>query len=382
MTVTVRGNAPVSPHRDATKTYVTDRNVANLAKLGIGGDTLTMAKRGDELLDPAAVGGTPRPDGTLHLFELDRLDKPANKAALFPNEAGAVSTVHQLFEVPDATQATLAPLDTLAYKLERTLTHAAVTNVQISSLATPEMRTAAQRVQLVKNSDADASTVTREDVQWALSPANVGAFTGQTRAELEKVLAVFHDDLYAEKVIGVLPPATQKRPIVEASGVKVSVDTRIGFRTGRPHPDNGRSYTWRPEVAERFISVEAPVGYKVFVKTVATAGAGAQNQEAVIDGNGASQRALIEPSLFDGATSVWVQIHDPIGALVRNVRVALPKHELPAMNTPAGLSGRRVEEWRDLAGTVIPHKANGDHGIAGYSLDGHPHLFAREAVVV
>ncbi len=380
MTTTVRGNAPVSPHRDASKFYVSDRNLQNLARLGIGGDTLTAAKRGDEVLDPVgSLPGATAVDGVLKLYELDRLDKPANRAVLFPNEAAAVPAVHKLFEIPDATPAALAPLETLAYKLERTLTSPAVTTLPIAPLATPELRLAAQRVQLVKNSDADATTISREDIQWALSPANVGAFTGQTKAQLEQLQAMFHDDLYTEKVVGVLPPNVQKRSIVDVSGVKVSVDTRIGFHTGRSYPDDGRHYRWNPDVAERAINVEAPVGYKVFVKSVATAGDGRFNQEAVIDGNGGSQRAFAEPTLFDGATSVWVQVFDPIGAMVRNVRVQLPKLDLPPMNAPAGLSGRRVEEWRDGAGAVIPKN---DARLNPYSLDGHPHLFSYDAVVV
>ena len=52
------------------------------------------------------------------------------------------------------------------------------------------------------------------------------------------------------------------------------------------------------------------------------------------------------------------------------------------MTTDPALNGRRVQEWQDPAGNKIDHKANGDNGIPGYSIDGHPHLFAREAIIV
>lgn len=385
MSTTIKGNAVPTPHRDPNKTYVSDRNVQNLEKLGVKGDELTAAKRGDEILDnTGSMPGTPSADGNLHLFELDRLDEPQNKAALFPSEANAVPTIHKLFEIPDSAPVTLAPLETLTYRLDRKLVSPAVTSVKIADLATPELQTAAKRVQLVKNSDSDASTITRDDIQWALQPANVGPFTGPTVNYLQQILGLFHDDQFAEKVIGVLPPNVQARELVSGSGVKVSVEARVGFHTSRPYPDDGRSYRWAPAIAGQSISIEAPVGYKVFVKTVAN-GLGASdpgNAEAVVDGNGGKQNALVNANLIAGQTSLWVQIFDPVGAMVKNVRVGIPKVDL-ASNTfgPGMTSGRRVQEWQDTAGNVVNHRANGDNGIPGYSLDGHPHLFAREAIL-
>lgn len=385
MSNTIKGNQVPTPHRDPNKNYVTDRNVQNLEKLGVKGDELAAAKRGDEILDTSgSMPGQPAHDGHLHLFELDRLDEPQNKAVLFPNEANAVGAVHKLFEIPDTTPATLAPLETLNYKLDRRLTNPAVTSVRIQDLATPELQTAARRVQLVKNGDNDPNTISRDDIQWALQPANVGPFTGGTVNQLQQILGLFHDDQFSEKVIGVLPPNVQRRELLSSNGVKVSVDTNVGFHTWRPGRDDGRSYRWTPAISGQSLNIEAPVGYKVFVKTVA-AGLGSAdpgNAEAVIDGNGGAQKALDKANLIGGNTSVWVQIFDPVGAMVKNVRVGIPKLELPAMKMDPGLqSGRRVEEWQDTAGNVVNHKANGDNGIPGYSLDGHPHLFAREAVV-
>jgi hypothetical protein len=50
---------------------------------------------------------------------------------------------------------------------------------------------------------------------------------------------------------------------------KVTVDAQVGFHTWRPYPDDGRNYRWTPALGRQGLSVEAPVGYKVFVKTVA-----------------------------------------------------------------------------------------------------------------
>ncbi|MBK7862124.1 MAG: hypothetical protein IPJ65_26615 [Archangiaceae bacterium] len=385
MSNTLRGSAVVTAHRDPNKTYVSDRNLANLAKLGVEGDALTVARRGDEILDPAgSMPGTPKADGTLYLYELDRLDKPQNQAVLFPNERAAVPAVHALFEVPDSGPVAIAPLQNLDYRLERTLTNPAVTQANIPSLPTPEQQTAARRLQLVKNGDGNADTISRDDITWGLDPANIGAFTGYTVDALKAIAATFHDDLYAEKVIGVLPPAWQSRELVSASGVKVTVNAGVGFHTQSLRNQGRASYRWSPVMTRQAITVEAPVGYKVFAKVMTTDPAKADPglAEAVIEGNGAAQEAFTNNALLSGNASVWIQITDPVGAMVRNVRVALPATALPPQQIDAGLAGRKVDVWKDTSGAVIDPQANGDKGILGYSLDGHPHLFARGAISV
>jgi hypothetical protein len=369
---TLRGSSlPSSPHRTADKLYVNDRSVGILTQLRVPADVLTVAKRGDEILDrTTSTGEAPSPEGRLTLGELDRLDKAENKAVLFPNEAASIGAVHKLFEVPASTPVALPPVKTLAYKLERQLVAPAVTMARIADLPA-HLQVAAKRLQLVKDGDTDAATIQATDIEWARQGANTGRFTQQTMNELGEIYSRFHGDQYAEKVVGILPAAEQKQLLADVGPVKVSISTRLGFRTqstNRYHPP----YAWTPQLASRALNVEVPTGYTAFVKATGQVGTSVQFEEHVVKpGDAALQLA----ALAANGRTLWIQVFDANGAIVQNARYDLPVTQLETFQLAPELARRQVNEWRDPSGNVFMNNQ-----VGGYSLDGHDHLFAARQI--
>lgn len=377
MTRIVRGaNLPASPHRDPNKDYVDDRSVGNLARLGLDAATVAVAKRGDEILDPTGSIPTdpPAADGRLTISELDRLDRPPNRAALFPDEQAAVPAVHRLFEVPGETHVQIVPVATLRYALERRLVEGAMTMLPIANLP-HELQEFARRVQLVKNGDRDAATIERDDIRWAQEAANRGAFTAETHAGLTRIMARFHDDIYAEKVVGTLPPAVQRQTLFQDGGVQVSLASTITLSiAGRA--GNNPPYRLTPLLQARSIAVEAPAGTKMFLKSTSQVAGRVGFFEAVVDGNGQTQRIDVPAELMSNNDHhLWIQVFDARAGLVTNARINVPVSQLENFVVPPETQGRKVDEWRDLNGQVIDHRP----GISGYN--NYPHLFAREQIV-
>lgn len=371
-TIAPRTSLPQSPHRTANE-YI-DEISLDLVKEVIGSpDVATVADRADRILDKTPPPGwtsanMPRvmnADGRLSLAELDRLEEPANNAALFASERAAIGAVHSLFEVPALGTVTLPTLPSINYAYNPRQLQAALSTVPIASLPA-QLQKAAQRVQLVQNMDQDASTISKNDVLWALAPQNIGSFTQQTVNELQQILPFFKDEIIAHDVTAELGPSSQKSLLAQVGPVKLNLTAKLGYplmSTGA-----GQAKLWC-QLADRQLSVDAPAGYKVLLRSTAPAGtlppsaANTYYGEAMVKTNGVEQAlsTIHDRSLggasFDFTTpnqQLWVQVYDAQNQLVGNARFVVPQQSFDPITFAPGAQNRTVTHMKDATGVVRP----------------------------
>lgn len=175
MTRIVSGANISSPNVDPNKDYIDGRSIANLDRLGaLDPKEKELAKRVDGIIDNSPV------DGFDQIDELITMEQPSYFATLFPAEQRLLPQLWKSLELDPITPAVagsytpLAPLDSLI-QLQTTLGGLDLNkSIPISKLPT-QVQTEAKRIQLVLNSDADATTISLADVRSAMSAP--GRFT-------------------------------------------------------------------------------------------------------------------------------------------------------------------------------------------------------------
>jgi hypothetical protein len=184
----LKGSDIPSQYVDASKYYLTGRSIDSLRTVG----ALTsvqdkVAARADGII--ANLAANDRIDAA----ELVRMEEASIFASLFPDEQAALPTLWAHMVAPAPGAATVAsPFTNIAPVEKRTepggLTPPA--SLAISSLPT-ELQAVAKRVQLLFNSDSNASTIQQADIdQVIVMPA---AFTPAEVNQLREIIAIFHE---------------------------------------------------------------------------------------------------------------------------------------------------------------------------------------------
>ncbi len=189
----IKGSDIPSQYVSANKYYIIARDIGNLTKVGALDQAQTdLAKRVDGI-----IANMPA-NGAMHLAELVRMEDPSIFGSLFPAEKTALPKLWKLAEAPDTNDLVAGQRDSFGV-VDSSLPPAAAvppSNLAINTLATPELQTAATRLQNVYNSDNNASTVTLADL--AQGVANPASFTPAEVTAFGTIQAVFREQAVAQ----------------------------------------------------------------------------------------------------------------------------------------------------------------------------------------
>ncbi len=181
-----QGSAIPSPNVVAGRNYVDGRSIENLKQVGaVTADEAELLSRVDQI-----IASRP-PDGRPAIDEMLRLEQPDFKATLFPNEQAIQPGLWKQLEWETGAPRVTAPtLPTLQSQIaDQSVSPGAVNRslpMPISDLPAALQRTA-RRVELVLNSDADASTITLVDLDQSV--AAPGRFLPQEAEDFLKIQA-------------------------------------------------------------------------------------------------------------------------------------------------------------------------------------------------
>ncbi len=188
---TIKGSDIPSAYVDPNKSYMIQRNIANLNTVGaLDSVEAPLAKRIDGI-----IANMPA-DGNLNLAELVRMENPTINASLFPQEKAALPKLWKLVEAPDSNDTLYGPKDNFGTVDDSLPPSAAVppASLLISSLPA-DQQDPATRLQNLYNSDGNTATVTLADLAQGI--ANPGAFTPTEETAFANTQAVFRTQAVA-----------------------------------------------------------------------------------------------------------------------------------------------------------------------------------------
>jgi hypothetical protein len=189
---TIKGSDIPSAYVDPNKSYMIQRNIANLNTVGaLDAVEAPLAKRIDGI-----IANMPA-DGLLNLAELVRMENPTINASLFPQEKAALPKLWKLVEAPDSQDAVFGPKDNFG-SLDQSLQPAAAVmpaTLAISSLSA-ELQDPATRLQNLYNSDGNTATVSYADLTSGI--ANPSPFTQAEVTAFGTIQAVFRTQAVAQ----------------------------------------------------------------------------------------------------------------------------------------------------------------------------------------
>jgi hypothetical protein len=189
----IKGSDIPSQYVSANKYYMISRSIEILTKVGALDQAQTdLAKRVDGI-----IANMPA-NGSMQLAELVRMEDPSIFGSLFPAEKTALPKLWKLAEAPDSNTLVAGQRDSFGM-VDSSLPPAAAVppaNLAINTLATPELQTAATRLQNVYNSDNSATTVTLADL--AQGVANPASFTPAEITAFGTIQAVFREKAVAQ----------------------------------------------------------------------------------------------------------------------------------------------------------------------------------------
>lgn len=231
---TIKGSDIPSAYVDANKSYMIQRNIANLATVGaLDSVEAPLAKRIDGI-----IANMPS-DGLLNLAELVRMENPTINGSLFSQEKAALPKLWKLVEAPETDDAVFGLKDNFG-TVDQSLPPAAAVppaSLLITSLAA-DLQDPATRLQNLYNSDGNAATVTLSDL--AMGVANPAAFTPTEVAAFSTIQAVFRTQAVATSIAQIdLSPgpgtathdATLGPATFHFSGTTKLDETRSGYYT-------------------------------------------------------------------------------------------------------------------------------------------------------
>ena len=188
---TIQGSDIPSAYVDPNKSYIIQRNIANLNTVGaLDAVEGPLAKRIDGI-----IANMPA-DGELNLAELVRMENPTINASLFPQEKAALPKLWKLVEAPSTNDTLYGPKDNFGSVDDSLPPAAAVppSSLLITSLSA-ELQDPATRLQNLYNSDGNTATVTLSDL--AMGVANPAAFTPTEVTAFGTIQGVFRTQAVA-----------------------------------------------------------------------------------------------------------------------------------------------------------------------------------------
>jgi hypothetical protein len=227
----VAGSSISSPNAKASATYLTARRVDTLQQVGaLTGTALDLASRVDGIIanQPA--------DGRVSVQELLQIEKPGFIETLFPEEKAALKKVWEMLETTRgvATNVTLPPNLTLEAVDVSTVAGAPIkpAKLAIASLD-PTLATDARRLELTRNDDGDAETVTEADLDAAI--ATPGPYTPEEVKSFQAIKALFlaraGTALHAK--LQVTDPGATSKLLATWGPAKVTFDQVVSYQERR-----------------------------------------------------------------------------------------------------------------------------------------------------
>lgn len=249
----VPGSALLSPHAKASAHYLTVRSINTLESVGALSEMeARVAKRADGII------ATQPSDGRISVRELLQLEAPGFIETLYPEERAALPALWALLEttnespkvVEEVVEIPMSSVDDVMDVSVRPSSLVVPTSLALSSLS-PTQQAAARRLQLSKNHDGDAATVSKTDIEAAL--ASPGPYTPAEKTELEAILP-----LYLERAVSacsararVAAPFESLRRLPAFGGVEVKEVRSLKYEETRSSSyDNprlelmARRYQW------------------------------------------------------------------------------------------------------------------------------------------
>lgn len=183
----VSGAGLGSPNAKASATYLTGRRIDTLTQIGaLSGVAADLAARVDGIIanQPA--------DGRFSVKELLQIEKPGFVETLFPEEKAALPRLWEMLETVNGTAPNVALPATTGLEVVDVSTAAGApvkpASLDIATLPT-ELVAPAKRLELTRNSDANATTVTEADLDGAI--AQPGPYTPEEVAAFRKIKDIF-----------------------------------------------------------------------------------------------------------------------------------------------------------------------------------------------
>jgi hypothetical protein len=190
---TIKGSDIPSAYVSTSSSYVIARQIDSLENAGALDMVETrLAKRIDGI-----IANMPQ-DGKLHLAELVRMEDPSIFGSLFSDEKAALPRLWVKVEAPSTNHLVVGPDVGFGIVDTASPPGPAVppSSLDITTLPTPDMQSAATRLQNIYNADSDATTVQMADLNNGIS--NPGAFT---QAEVNAFGTI--NALFREKAVAV-----------------------------------------------------------------------------------------------------------------------------------------------------------------------------------
>jgi hypothetical protein len=154
-----KGSTINSPSVDPAKMYWGDRSIQMLAQIGyLSAAEASVASRADGI-----IANSP-PNGRIGVDELAVLESPAHINTLFPDEKAVIPKLWKILVIDDVTSYTPAAV-AVPVTVHDTYPHAPF-QMPIASLDA-SYRQLASRIELTKNSDGDANTISGSDIEGA-----------------------------------------------------------------------------------------------------------------------------------------------------------------------------------------------------------------------
>lgn len=268
MPTIVQGNSISSPNVDSSKSYVDGRRLDHLEAVGgMAPDARAVADRVDGIIDSLPV------DGRDQIDEMLRMEQPSHSATLFPAEQVLFGSLWKSLELEAVTPATAgsyttpAPLDSLV-RLNTSVGGLDLTqSIDITRLPA-DVQTVARRIQLVLNSDTDATTISLADVRQAIAdpgrftPADQQGFTVIERA-LDQILRNQPAGMTAQLRVPKPGRKTQAIPHAGQGGFRLATEVTIRDSI---HIFHGPRQVEKAEVERRqTIQVTVPAGHQMIL---------------------------------------------------------------------------------------------------------------------
>ncbi|MBN2358129.1 MAG: hypothetical protein JXR83_01665 [Deltaproteobacteria bacterium] len=355
----IPGNNITSANVDANKNYIDGRDIANLKEVGAINDAQTgVLERADGIIAALPANGQADVD------ELVRLEDPNYAATLFPDERAVQPGLWKTLEWSDvAAAAEMAPFAPLA---ERDLTSSPQMldyNKQFAIADLPaDVQKTAKRVQLVLNSDSNATTINLPDLERAMEPASAARFKPDEIEQMKKTVAFIRAEVRKTAPamtarIEVPKPGVETQDIPYSGSVqfKLTTNTKLvetadatysNYRTSTSNRqlnlERSRTVTITPPPGKQVMLINMDTGKETLVKTSQQFAPGALNGKYRVE--------------------VWSQ-----GQRVENGEVSIPSSQVERL----AMSNRLGFSFVDPSGnallrTQIPMPSDNRRGSSSY----------------
>ncbi len=235
----IAGSTIASPNAKASATYLSARRIDTLETIGaLTGVLADMASRVDGIIanQPA--------DGRFSVQELLTIEKPGFVETLFPEEKATLGKLWELLETTNgAPQGVALPaLATLTAVDVSTPAGLPVKPAKLTIASLPAaLQPAAQRLQLTRNDDFDAATVTEADLDGAI--AQPGPYTPAEVASFEAIKLLFLEraGTALKARVEVSDPVASSTVVATWGGATLRFDQTVSYTERRSATFHDRS---------------------------------------------------------------------------------------------------------------------------------------------